>query len=479
MRSWLGWAASLLGAGLLAVPARVYRIDVLAESCARWPPATTNLTMGAIYLAALTLLTVGWLITSTTVLRRRTALVGAVLVHVVALVLSPPFLSMDPLFYVGIGHVAAVHGNPYHSLATSLPANDQLLLLLPESWRMGTSAYFPGFNQLARLVTLVAGGAISVELRLFQAIASLCMLIAAAVVSSAVRRQNPGDKGEPIAARALSLVALCPLTIVEGTVTGHNDALVAVSVAVSLWLVVRGRRWAALGAASLGLLFKASSILVVIVEGGALVLRRLSPPMVLFLTTLFVAVAGGGLWWATLRWPAMQTFTALIGTIDNLPPHCTHSWESLPRAFAYAILHSPVAVFAIGLVFRVAGLLWLAWSAARAARDPDAVLGWLATAVFVYYLCFHGYMESWYLLVLVPLAPFAPARFAVALRVYLVAQVAWYPVVMWRMCDHSIWGWAAKEVTEGLIVTVIPTVVLLYTRYAASRPASAGRSDMR
>lgn len=470
MRSW--WlGSSLVGAGLLAVPASVFRIDVLAEQCSRWPAQTTALAMGAVYLAALACLTVGWLTATRDASQRSTAFLGAVLIHVVALVAAPPFLSMDPLFYAAIGHVTVAGGDPYLPLASAL-AGDPLLSLLPESWRTGNSAYFPGFHVIAALLSRAAAGSILTELRLFQALASVCMLAVAAMIGGAVRRRSD----EKTAAQAVALVGLCPLVVIEATVGAHNDAVIAVTVAVAVVLLVRGRRLAALCATSLGLLIKASALVPLVVELGALGLRRISPRRVVLLTALALLVGGVMLWQARLAWPRLASFTALIGTIDNQPPHVTHSWESLPRAFAYAILHSPVAVFLLGLLFRAFGATWLAFCAARAARDRDAVIGWLATATYGYYLFFHGYMEGWYLLTLVPLVPFAPAQLVRPIKIYLVAQVAWYPITLWRMCDHSQWAWAAKEIGEGIVATVIPTLALIH---AARRPASAGKSDMR
>ena len=113
-------------------------------------------------------------------------------------------------------------------------------------------------------------------------------------------------------------------------------------------------------------------------------------------------------------WPSLGAFTAILGDPAETHAHFSRSIEALPRAFLD--LHRAPAGGrrgSSGSVFRAAGGVWILWCAYRAARD-GAPLAWAASMLFVYYLCLYAFLQSWYLLPLLPLADGAarasPAR---------------------------------------------------------------------
>src|SRR5439155_12739078 len=104
--------------------------------------------------------------------------------------------------------------------------------------------------RLSQAIACAAGDRLIVHLRLYQLTGALAMTATAALTARAA-----GDD------KAAAFVLFSPIAIVEATVNGHNDNLLALSVALFAFAVVRRRQ--ALGAAPLaaGLLVKASGLL--------------------------------------------------------------------------------------------------------------------------------------------------------------------------------------------------------------------------
>jgi hypothetical protein len=117
---------------------------------------------------------------------------------------------------------------------------------------------------------------------------------------------------------------------------------------------------------------------------------------------------------------------------------------------------------------RAAGALWLLYAAYRAASDRSRALGWAATALFIYYLYFHGFSQSWYLIPLLPLAPFLPSELAPALRVYFISLSAYYALQIPLECATAPTAIALKELFEAAIVVLPASYVLLTRRGRAS-----------
>ena len=59
------------------------------------------------------------------------------------------------------------------------------------------------------------------------------------------------------------------------------------------------------------------------------------------------------------------------------------------RAALVYLLHLPAASWVIGLVFRTASAVWIAWCAYCAARDGE-LLRWAATLLLVFYVLFYA-----------------------------------------------------------------------------------------
>lgn len=462
---------AVAGAALTAVVASRYPVLVYGDRCDVWPPLQTNLAYGAVYLAGLALLTFAWLRATDLQLSPRRILGLAAIVHAVAFI-GPPFLSNDVLFYTAIGRaMATFHQSPYHPLNQSLPASDPLLPLLPAHWVNGTSAYWYGFNQLSALIGHLAGERMWLHLRLYQLVGMGAILSTAWVAGLAA-----GQEGGPKArARAVALVAFCPLGVIEATQNGHNDALLALGVAGYAWLTVQRRGGAGLLALCTGLVVKASALILLGMEVVRAAVSRtraeLTPARLAAAGVLLLALLAALFFYVVARSPRLASFAFLVGSPGDPYERCTRAYECLPRGILRYVANQPYAAWAVGLAFRGAGALWLLYAAARAAR-ADRPLTWMATGIYIYYLFFHGFMQSWYLLSLLPLLPFAAPALLPSMKLFLIALVAYYPLDLIFHCAQPA-GIAAKEFLEAFSTAFIPGLVLLLRLRRARRLARA------
>ncbi len=466
-------APALAGAVLLAWPAFHLAADVQGASAVIWPPLFTVMGHGAIYLIALALMMFAWWRSQELELPLSRVLLLGALVHAVALA-SPPFLSVDTLFYTAIGRAMQHGASPSVAVDAVLPGGDPLLPLLPETWRHGNSPYLFGWNQLSHLVVMLSGGSLRLSLKLFQLIGMLSSLAAAALI------------GRAAGPRAAALVIFSPLAIVEATHSGHNDALIMVAVAAYAALTLRrpppagpsvetsaARHPWAVPALAAGLLIKATAALPLLIAVTAPVFartRRLLTPLRVLAVGALCAAAFISLWLFLLpRFPMLRTYSAMVGDPSDHYEHCTRSWECLPRATLRYALDWKVAAWTVGLVFRAGSMVWLLYAAARATRD-DNPLAWMAKGLFVYFLFMHGWMMSWYLLIWLPLMPFAAPHIRRAMFFHAACALGYYAANLCFQCYPALG--AERELIEAVIASGIPG---LYYVIAEARASSGNQ----
>lgn len=455
-------ALALAGAVTLWLPAFRYRID--AATCASWPALGAGAGYALAYALAVALLAAAWLRALVSEWSLIKVLGVGALVHAVAMV-APPFASNDPLFYAAIGHSMARFGaSPAMPLSLVLPANDPFLALLPATWHGGTSPYGPLFNQLARAIALVAGDNVALHLRLYQLV-NFCLLTGSGALV-----------GRAFGARAAALLLLAPLAIIDGTVNPHNDAMITLATAAFALAMVRGRVGAGVVALAAALLVKLSAALLLAFDLLQLALRpvaaRLRSATVIVAGAALAALAVAALVAAPRIWPSLGAFTAIVGDPSESSPHFTRSWEGLPRALFTYVLHVPSVSWAIGLVFRAAGGVWILFCAYRAARDR-APLAWAALMLFVYFLCLHAFLQSWYLLPLLALATQLPNWAMRSYYVFIICITLYYGMSIPLDCDGRPTVIGAKELAEACLV-VLPA---FFTLLAGWRGARARASD--
>lgn len=445
-------ALGLLGVILLIPVAQHFRIDLVR--CESWPPVSARIILCALYLLCVGLLFVSWQLllklAQEDALSPRRALGICVLFHG-ALLLSPPFLSDDPLFYLAIGKVLHTPGGSLdRPLLDVLGPQDALLQLLPSHWQHGTTAYQSGFHALLWLVESAASLSIAGKLTLYQ-LSSLC-----AVLLSAWLASHTAQRCKKPAAYGLIFVGLCPLSLLEGTLSAHNDVWLMLLVSLAAWLYVsrQNYRLVALLPLALGLFVKLSALLPVATVGLSLLRRRIRPWLLLALT-LLAAVTTLGL----LR--ALHLEGRLVSVVLGSPSlawdHCTRSLECLPRSILRYGFDRPDLSYRVGIAFQLVGGLWLLAVSFRK-EHPLTATAW---GLLVYYLYLHGWAQSWYFLAIVPLRPFLPTKQGRALEVLAGSGCAYYSLALYRNCLTEPWQVALCELAEGLFTIVPPTVVLL------------------
>lgn len=502
---WLLFGSALLGTALVVGVGHHYRIDQVR--CSSWPALSTGLLSAPIYLLGLGLLTLGWLglvqlLSSPATPARSTPstlrLLGVGLLMQLLGLLTPPFLSDDPLAYAAIGRAMAVyHQGSYVPLGQSLPVGDPLRTLIQQydGWLAVGSAYSPLFNWISAGLARLSGDSLRLQLQLFQVLGILCMLATALVTGEAARQWFLGGghlarKSHPsmsafaeapiaedaqqaswrIFRRALALVLFCPLTLLEGTVNAHNDSLLALSIALFCLCVVHRQPVLATAALLLGPLVKASGVLILGLYLLQLACARLKlrlpagrgPLLVigglaLILMTALITVGQDFL--ASY----ISTLTKLIGSPADPYPYCTRSIECLPRAVLHMVLHLPRASWLVGLFFRALAGAFLLYMATRAEHGLR-FLTWVASFVFFYYLYLHGASHPWYVLSLLPLLPFASGRLLPAMLALPIANLAHYFLDFPYNCDLRPLTVGATELVQALIVVVPSTVLLLRRR---------------
>ncbi|HWE26399.1 MAG TPA: glycosyltransferase 87 family protein, partial [Polyangia bacterium] len=320
---------------------------------------------------------------------------------------------------------------------------------------------------LARLVALAGGDDVTLQLRMYQAL-NLGVLVAVAALA-----------GRTFGTRAAALVLFAPIAIIDGTVNPHNDALIALATAAFALALVRGRRAAGVVALASALAVKLSAALLLAFELLQLALRpiaaRLRASTVIAAGTAIAALAVAALVLAPRIWPALGAFTAIVGDPAESNPHFTRSWEGLPRALLTYVLHAPSLSWAIGLAFRAAGAVFILWCAYRAARDR-APLPWAATMLFVYYLCLHAFLQSWYLLPLLPLATQLPKHAMRSYYIFIICITLYYALAIPLDCDARPVVIGAKELAEACLVVLPAFFTLLVDWRGAKARASGGTS---
>lgn len=511
------WALGVGGALLLAVPGRRFGVDV--QGCSDWPAHTTTALYFLVYLVGLGCLTLCWgrclQQARAGRLRQRGVVLLGLSVHAAAL-FSTPFLSNDPLFYSAIGRaMATFHGSPYIQLKLVLPPGDPFLTILPERWAYGVSPYFPGFNAVARGVAELAGDSLRLHLRLYQGLGLLSLLLTALFTAAAAstlartsssRATESPDRPEPadpsaVAAQAAALVLLCPLAVIEGTVNAHNDTLLALAVALYALCVARGRLGLAFLPLLLGLSVKASIGLLLALHGGVVALalvrrarQRGGLRSLGGLTGVGLVLglgAAAGLFWV---YPHLTRYAhplaKLVGAPSEAAYYCTRAVECLPRAFLYFVLDQKLLSWSVGLLFRLAALVFLLYVARRAEADRQhrgaaGLLAWAAAFLGLYYLYLHAFSQPWYLLAILPLLPLAPRPLRTVLCAFCLSASSYYVVRMPFNCDSRPLPNVLIEIIEPILVIGPPTWLLLRARRTAAGvlprgPASeigAGRRD--
>jgi hypothetical protein len=226
----------------------------------------------------------------------RMVLTVAMLLHGLALAL-PLLASQDAFLYGMYGRMAGLHHvNPYVASPLSF-RSDPIFPFVGSPGRQLSAFYGPAFillsTVLARAIRSVNG--LIFAYKLLSATASIGTLL---LIAAVARRLHPGRA--PFATLLFGWNPLVLLFVVGG---GHNDAMVALAIAIAFWLAVREREGTEPGLLGRELLTTAALTL------GFLVKFAVAIPLILWID------------WAVFRRDAgrrLRPFTAHAGLAAGL-----------------------------------------------------------------------------------------------------------------------------------------------------------------
>ncbi|MBL8728496.1 MAG: DUF2029 domain-containing protein [Planctomycetes bacterium] len=182
----------------------------------------------------------------------------------VAAILVPPFLSMDPIDYVVRGRVLAIHGaNPYVQVANDFP-DDPFLAYGDAPWKGFPLPYGPIIANLQGLLAWLAHGfaflprpgELIVAITLFKLVFASCLLGAALVARRIAAQIAPGS-----ADRCFVAVLWNPLLLNECVANAHNEPVLLLLMLLAVAASMQARAGTAAVALGLGVLTKIVPIL--------------------------------------------------------------------------------------------------------------------------------------------------------------------------------------------------------------------------
>jgi len=331
----------------------------------------------------------------------RLVLAGAVIFGVVALTV-PPVFSTDIFSYSIFGRLAGVYDrNPYLTTAALGAPGDPVVPYLYWQWRHIPSPYGPLWTLISEVFTL-GRHATPLELAIrFKVLALAAVLLDGWLIYVLVRRRWPEHAGWAYLAFAWN-----PMVLVEGVVTGHNDALILTVVLVSAYLLLQARPYLAFAGLVVSGLVKYSTLPLLAVIGPRLLMRA-SPSqwagIVVRLGAIAVALAVGAF---APYWGGMAV---LMSTLDepgrgvNNPVMVVGRWLIETVSGGYVRLGVPATVAISVAAFGV----WQAWMLWRArGRKTWAIsdeLALWATSLAVFLLLWPR-IHTWYFVVPLGLA---------------------------------------------------------------------------
>jgi len=185
-------------------------------------------------------------------IRPRTVIGLAIAYHAVLLFL-PLLFSRDVYSYAYYGKIAATyHTNPYVTTPLDYPT-DPLAAFVGPKWVDTPAVYGPLWTQASSLVVRVVDS-VAAQVAAFRIVAIAASLVMLLVVARTVRGVRPERE-----AFAAALVGLNPVVLFQSAASGHNDLLVALSIASALALVLSGRELWATVALTVGALIKVTA----------------------------------------------------------------------------------------------------------------------------------------------------------------------------------------------------------------------------
>ena len=320
--------------------------------------------------------------------------------HAVVLLL-PLLFSRDVYSYAFYGRIVGVyHGNPY--VQTPLVyAKDPMWNLLGPKWVDTPAVYGPLFTSVAGVIARLVQSPIG-QVNAYRVLAVTASLSTVFVTAWTAREIWPSR-----AAFAVVAFGANPVILFHSVGSAHNDLLVALSIAVALAFVVRGKELPAIASLTLGALIKATGVLPLLLLVAYCVARRPPERRPRVLLSDVGLVAAIVLLFAA---PYLQLHDPTLGMVE-LAGH--EGWLA-PSLFLQRIFDD-VHLGVLGLVARVAAAGLLVVCVGALAREVWRRAGELSPRG-------NGAAWGWVLLLLLLLGP-----------VLLPWYVVWAMPLVWLM----------------------------------------------
>jgi hypothetical protein len=179
----------------------------------------------------------------------RSTVLLTVAAHAVVMTL-PLLVSRDVYSYIAYGNIAGLHhANPYLQTPIDFP-HDAVATLVGPGWFSTPAVYGPVFTGYASVVVRLVAS-VHAQTEVFRWTALCASLGTVALIATTVRRVRPSRVAFAVAAFGMN-----PAVLFYSVASGHNDLLVALSVAGAFALLLAGRRMLTVVALTLGLLVK-------------------------------------------------------------------------------------------------------------------------------------------------------------------------------------------------------------------------------
>lgn len=396
----------------------------------------------------------------------RTILILAVLANS-TVALLPLLGSRDVFSYLMQGRLFAVHGlNPYTGIAADVPS-DPFFPFVDPMWRGVPSPYGPLFIWGASLAAQ-ASPAVGVLISKLVACAAVLVTLWLVVrISDRFDGRRTSD--------AAVLVGLNPVMILSVVGAGHNDGLVALSIASAIASATtprRVRRPLLYDAATFGFLTAAALIKPVVAVALPLYLAaRRAPPTARSRTTSLLLVALPG---AVLAVAASLPFVRDPGAVLSVMRTVSGQWNFLSPAALPIVLtrlaswHPPSSEAALRIVtllpltFTLLAAVMLTLAAARRSRSSDVErLCTLSLILFLVAVSLPSF-NHWYLAWVAPLIwaarrPFRAAFVSVCAVAPLIDAIA-------RPTPYGVAYVAVRGATWAVAVPILVSVLILGLR---------------
>jgi hypothetical protein len=361
----------------------------------------------------------------------RTVVAIAVPGHVLVLFL-PMLFSRDVYSYAYYGRIASVyHANPYVATPADFP-HDALAAFVGPKWVNTPAVYGPVWVLISMGVVRVATS-VTAMIDLFRWIAITGSLGTLAVIWWTVRR-TMRDR-TPF---ALAAFGANPVILFHSVASGHNDVLVALSIAGGFALVVARRPRLAIAVLALGALIKVTAALPLLLLVVALVARR---PAGRRVREAVIDVGIATIVALAFAVPFLQTSDPTLGMLE-LAGH--EGWLAPSRFF-----HRLFDVVGIGWVARIAfglglvlSVILIARAVARWRGRGDEELGASWGWALLLLVLLGPVLLPWYVAWVLPLAwllPRVPRIVSIALSAALiVSQLRTEPATLPQLYSTSL-----------------------------------------